>query len=105
MKDKLDYLRRLLFAALLCPMAIAFWVGFGLSGFNLDAFMVFLAEAGQYYTVLDAEAQAFFRLEVYAVWAVLTFGALVMTFVVNPPRFDYVLRKKGDRWETRIIEP
>ena len=104
MKDVYDYLRRMFMAILLCPVAAAFWLGFGMSGFGPDGFMHFLGALGQRYSAIDAAGQSAFLLQVLFGWAVLAFVFMLISFVVSPPRFGYILRKKGDKAEVSVVQ-
>ncbi|MCU0841394.1 MAG: hypothetical protein MUC79_06705 [Thiobacillaceae bacterium] len=104
MRDIRDYLRRLSVAVLLCPVATAAWLGFMLAGFDIGAFLALLGDLNERYAALDSAAQQDFRLHVYAGWAVLAFGYLLITYVVSPPRFDYRLRRRNDHWVTDVVK-
>ena len=104
MRDVYDYLRRLIYAVLLCPVAAAGWIGFGLSGFSISGFLAFLGNVSQHYAALDADGQAAFLFQVYAGWAVLAFVFLLATFVVNPPRFRYELKEEGGQKVVSVVK-
>lgn len=104
MKDVYDYLRRMFMAILFCPVAAAFWLAFGMSGFSPDKFMQFLAALGQRYAAMDAAGQSAFLLQVLFGWAVLAFVFMLLSFVVSPPRFAYILRKKGNKAVVSVVQ-
>lgn len=104
MKDVYDYLRRMFMAILLCPVAVAFWLAFGMSGFSPDKFMNFLGALGQRYASMNAAGQSAFLLQVLFGWAVLAFVFMLISFVVSPPRFGYILRKKGDKAVVSVVQ-
>lgn len=104
MKDVRDYLRRLFAAIFLCPVAAGAWVLFAYCGFSFGEFLAFLAALSQEYALMDADARLITDLEVLAGWAVLAFGFLFLSYVTNPPRFDYRLRKEGDHWIANVVE-
>lgn len=104
MKDVYDYLRRMFMTVLLCPVAAAFWLAFGLSGFSPDRLMHFLGTLGQRYAAMDAVGQSSFLLQVLFGWVVLAFVFMLISFVVSPPRFRYILRKKGDKAVVSIVQ-
>lgn len=103
MKDVYDYLWRMTMAIFLCPVAIAFWLAFGVSGFSLGNFMGFLGALSQRYAEMDAAGQSAFMLQLLFSWAVLAFVIMLVSFLVSPPRFGYILRKKHGRPEVSVV--
>lgn len=102
--DVHDYVKRLLFATLLCPVATGAWLVIALSGFGFDATLAYLGELARGYAAMSPDDQTTFRFQVFAVWGVLAFGFLFLTFAANPPRFQYRLRKDGTHWNTDVVE-
>ncbi len=82
-RDVNDYVRRLLVAGLLCPVAVGAWFLIFQGGFSFDGS---------------------FRFQVYAVWGVLAFGFLFLTFAMSPPHFNYRLKKVEQHWTTDVVE-
>lgn len=105
MKDVYDYLWRMVMAILLCPVAIAFWLAFGVSGFSLGGFLGFLGALAQRYAEMDGAGQSAFMLQLLFSWAVLAFVIMLVSFLVSPPRFGYILRKKDGRPEVSVVGP
>jgi hypothetical protein len=105
MRDIYGYLSRLGVAVLLCPVAAGAWFLWALAGFSFDGFMAFLGTLSQQYAAMDADGQAVFRFQVYAVWGAMAFGFLLVTFAVNPPDFGYRLRKENGHWRTEVTDP
>jgi hypothetical protein len=105
MRDVYDYLGRLSIALLLCPVALGAWLIIGVSGFSFDGFMIFVGELSQRYAGMSQEGQAIFRFQVYAVWAALAFGFMLLSFAARPPSFSYRLKKENGRWITNVVDP
>jgi len=103
MNDVYDYLRRISFAVILCPVAAAFWGTFAMSGFSFNEFMAFLGNISQHYAGMNIDEQWSFQFQVLASWGVLAFGFLLLNFVMRPPQFEYKLTKEGDHWVTDIV--
>jgi len=103
-RDVNDYVRRLLVAVLLCPVAVGAWLVLILGGFSFDGVMAYLGTLSQQYAVMGLDEQASFRFLVYAVWGVLAFGFLILTFAMSPPHFNYRLKKVKDHWTTEVVE-
>jgi hypothetical protein len=103
MQDVRDYLARLFAAVFLCPVAVGVWIAFIAAGFDFGAFLSLLAQIHAYYMGLDADGQLVFKLEVLGGWAVLAFGFMFLSYLTNPPRFNYRLEKKGDQLVTDVI--
>lgn len=103
-RDINDYVRRLLVAVLLCPVAAGAWLGFALAGFSFDGFLADLGILSQQYAAMHPDEQGVFRFQVFAVWGVMAFGFLFLTFVVSPPHFKYRLKKEGEHWGTDVVE-
>lgn len=103
MQDVRDYLARLFAAVFLCPVAVGVWIAFIAAGLDFGAFLSLLAQIHAHYIGLDGEAQLVFKLEVLAGWAVLAFGFMFLSYLTNPPRFNYRLEKKGDQWVTDVV--
>ncbi|MDD5330733.1 MAG: hypothetical protein PHX38_12090 [Sulfuricella sp.] len=104
MKDIYDYLRRMVMAIFLCPVSVAFWLAFGMSGFAPGRFMHFLGALSQRYAAMDAAGQGAFLSQVLFGWAVLAFVFMLISFVVLPPRFGYVLRKRDGKAVVAVVE-
>lgn len=104
MRDVYDYLRRLVYAVFLCPAAALFWISFGLSGFSVGGYLSFLGALSRHYAALDPDGQSAFVFQAFAGWGVLAFVFLLLTFAVNPPRFRYELKEKGDHKVVSVIE-
>lgn len=103
-RDIKDYVRRLLVAILLCPVAAGVWLVFALSGFSFDSFLAYLGTLSQQYAAMSPDEQGVFRFQVFAVWGVMAFGFLFLTFVVSPPHFKYRLKKEGEHWSADVVE-
>ncbi len=103
-RDIKDYVRRLLVAVLLCPLAAGVWLGFAMSGFSFDGFMAYLGTLSQQYAAMSLEEQGVFRFHVFAGWGVMAFGFLFLTFVWSPPLFNYRLKKEGEHWSTDVVK-
>lgn len=103
MNDIRDYLRRLFFAVLFCPVAAGFWTLFAVSGFSFGDFMAFLGSISQKYAAMNMDEQWSFQFQVLASWSVLAFGFFLLNFLIRPPKFDYRLAKEGDHWVTDIV--
>ncbi len=103
-RDINDYVRRLLVAALLCPVAVGAWLVFILGGFSFDGVMAYLGSLSQHYAGMGLDEQSTFRFQVYAVWGVLAFGFLFLTFAMSPPHFNYRLKKVEQHWTTDVVE-
>jgi len=97
MKDVSDYLWRMFMAIFLCPVAAFFWLAFGSFGFEPGRFMLFVGLQGQHYAALNASGQMAFLLQGLFGWLALAFVFLLVSFVVNPPRFSYSLDKRGGK--------
>ena len=104
MNDVRDYLRRVLFAVVLCPVATGFWALFAMSGFSFNEFMTSMGSISQHYAAMNMDEQWGFQFQVLASWAVLAFGFFLLNFVVRPPQFDYRLNKEGDHWVTDVVK-
>lgn len=104
MKDVYDYLRRMGMAIFLCPVSVGFWLAFGMSGFRPGQFMHFLGEQAQNYAAMDASGQGAYLFQVGLGWAVLAFVFMLISFVVLPPRFGYVLRKEDGKAVVAVVE-
>jgi hypothetical protein len=104
MRDIYDYLRRLAVSILLCPVALGAWLVLALSGFSFDGFMAFLGTLSLQYAGMSLDEQAVFRFQVYAVWAMLAFGFMFLSFVVSPPQFSYRLKKENGHWSTDVLD-
>lgn len=103
-RDVKDYLRRLLLAVLLCPVAAGAWIMFMLAGFSFDGVLAYMGDLSRQYAAMGLDEQAGFRFQVYAVWGVLAFVFLFITFAVSPPHFSYRLKKEGKGWTTDVVE-
>lgn len=103
-RDINDYVRRLVVAALLCPVAVGAWFVFILGGFSFDGVMAYLGTLSQQYAGMGMDEQASFRFQVYAVWGVLAFLFLFLTFAMSPPHFHYQLKKVEKHWTTDVVE-
>lgn len=97
MKDVSDYLQRMFIAIFLCPVAASFWLAFGSFGFDPGRLMLYIGLQGQYYAGLDPDGQTTFLLQGLFGWSALAFVFLLISFVVNPPRFSYALNKKSGK--------
>lgn len=102
-RDVNDYVRRLLVAVLLCPVAVGAWLIFIQGGFTFDGVMAYLGSLGHQYAVMGLDEQAAFRFMVYAVWSVLAFGFMILSFAISPPHFTYRLKKVKDHWTTEVV--
>lgn len=104
MQDVYDYLRRLFFAVFLFPAAALFWIGFGLSGFNVGGYLSYLGALSRHYAALDPDGQGAFVFQAIAGWGVLAFVFLLLTFALNPPRFRYQLKEEGEHKVVSVID-
>lgn len=104
MKDVSDYLWRMFMAIFLCPVAASFWLTFGSFGFNPGRFMLFIGSLGQHYAVLDTDGQIAFLLQGLLGWSALAFVFLLISFVVNPPRFRYTLNKSSGKPAVSVVQ-
>jgi len=104
MRDIYDYLRRLAVSILLCPVAVGCWLVLALSGLSFDGFLAYLGTLSQHYAVMSMDEQAVFRFQVYAVWALLAFGFMFLSFMLSPPHFDYRLKKENGHWHTDVLD-
>lgn len=104
MKDVSDYLWRMFMAIFLCPVAVSFWLALGSFGFDPGKFMLFIGLQGQHYAALDADGQITFLFQVLFGWSALAFLFLLISFVVNPPRFSYSLSKRGGKSAVSIVQ-
>ncbi len=104
MKDVSDYLWRMFMAIFLCPVAATFWLALGSFGFNPGNFLQFIGTLGQRYAAMDSEAQITVVLQGFFCWAILAFVFLLISFAVNPPRFNYVLTKKNGKMAVSVVE-
>lgn len=104
MRDIYDYLGRLGVAVLLCPVATGVWLVLALSGFGFDAFMAYLGTLSRDYAAMTPDQQGALRFQVYAVWGVLAFSFMFLTFALRPPRFGYRLRKVDGHWSTDVTD-
>lgn len=104
MKDVSDYLRRMFMAIFLCPVAASFWLVFGSFGFDPGRLMLFIGLQGQRYVALDSDGQTAFILQGLFGWSALAFVFLLVSFVVNPPRFSYALNKKSGKSAVSIVQ-
>lgn len=104
MRDVSDYLWRMFVAIFLCPVAAVFWLAFGSFGFDPGRFMLFIGLQGQRYVALGADGQTTAILQGLFGWAALAFVFLLISFVVNPPRFSYALNKKSGRSAVSIVQ-
>lgn len=104
MKDVSDYLRRMFAAIFLCPVALSFWLVLGNFGFSPDRFMQFLGSLGQSYAAMDADGQIAFLFQALFGWASLAFVFMLISFVVNPPRFRYTIKKAGGKQAVSVVE-
>lgn len=96
MIDVFDYLRRMVSAVLLCPVAVAFWGLFVMSGFSLTNLLTLCGNIGQSLIAMSPEAYGVFLFQFLGGWASLAFLFLLMTFAFNPPKFNYDLKRKGE---------
>ncbi|MEW5788736.1 MAG: hypothetical protein AB1899_12865 [Pseudomonadota bacterium] len=103
-RDVNDYLRRLLVAVLLCPVATGAWILFLQAGFSFDGVMAYMGELSRHYAALGLGEQAAFRFQVYGLWAILAFVFLFLTFALSPPHFSYRLKKDQRGWSTDVVE-
>ena len=103
MKDVYDYLRRMFMAIFLCPVSVVFWLAFGISGFSPGGFMAFLGSLAQRYAAMNADGQSTFMLQILFGWAVLAFMIMLISFLVSPPRFGYILKKKHGKPEVSVV--
>jgi hypothetical protein len=104
MKDVSDYLWRMLMAIFLGPVAAAFWLAFGNFGFDPGRFMLFIGLQGQHYVALDTDGQTAFLLQGLFGWAALAFVFMLVSFVVNPPRFSYALNKRSGKSAVSVVQ-
>lgn len=104
MKDVSDYLWRMFMAIFLCPVAALFWLAFGSFGFDPGRFMLFIGLQGQHYVALDPDGQTAFFLQGLFGWSALAFVFLLVSFVVNPPRFSYALNKRSGKPAVTIVQ-
>lgn len=104
MKDISDYLWRMFMAIFLCPVAASFWLAFGSFGFDPGRLMLFIGAQGQHYVALDGDGQIAFLLQVLFGWAALAFVFMLISFVVNPPRFSYALNKKCGKADVSVVQ-
>ncbi|WP_009205090.1 hypothetical protein [Sulfuricella denitrificans] len=104
MKDISDYLWRMFMAAFLCPVAATFWLAFGSFGFDPGRFMLFIGSQGQHYVALDSDGQMAFLFQALFGWAALAFVFMLISFVVNPPRFRYTLNKKSGKADVSVVQ-
>jgi len=104
MRDIIDYLQRMFVAIFLCPVAGAFWLMFGSAGFSPDKFMQALVAMGQNYAAMGAESKTEFLFQLLFGWAALAFVFMLISFVSNPPRFGYILKKKGGKPAVSVLE-
>ena len=104
MKDVSDYLWRMLVAIFLCPVAFSFWLAFGSFGFDPGGFMLFIGLQGQHYVTLDSDGQMVFLLQALFGWAALAFVFMLISFVVNPPRFRYAFNRKRGKPDVTVVQ-
>lgn len=104
MKDVTDYLWRMFVAIFLCPVAFSFWLALGFFGFDPGRLMLFIGLQGQHYVALGIEGQITFLLQVLFGWSALAFLFLLVSFVVNPPRFSYSLKKSSGKAAVSIVQ-
>ncbi len=104
MKDVSDYLWRMFVAIFLCPVAASFWLAFGSFGFDPGRLMLFIGLQGQHYAALDPDGQTAVILQGLFGWAALAFVFLLISFVVNPPRFSYTLNKKNGKSDVSVVQ-
>ncbi len=103
-RDIHDYVRRLLLSVLFCPVAIGAWFVFFQAGFSFDGVLAYLGDLSRQYAGMSLEEQSTFRFQVFAVWGVLAFGFLFLSFAMNPPHFHYQLKKVEQHWTTDVVE-
>ena len=103
MKDVSDYLWRMFMAIFLCPVAASFWLALGSFGFNPGKLMLFVGSLGQQYAALDTDGQIAFLLQGFFGWSALAFVFLLISFVVNPPRFSYSLDKSCGKAAVSVV--
>jgi hypothetical protein len=104
MVDVLDYTSRLFSAVFLCPVAASSWVLFALSGFSLTGLFIKLGGYGQYIALMDPEEFGVFMFQFLGGWASLAFLFLLISFAFKPPKFNYVLKRRGQRQEVSISQ-
>lgn len=104
MKDVSDYLWRMFMAIFLCPVAASFWLAFGSFGFEPGKFMLFIGSLGQHYAALDADGQIAFLFQGLFGWSALAFVFLLVSFVVNPPRFSYTLNTSSGKAAVSVVQ-
>lgn len=104
MKDVTDYLWRMFVAIFLCPVAVSFWLAFGIFGFDPGRFMLFIGLQGQHYVALGTDGQITFLFQVLFAWSALAFLFLLVSFVVNPPRFSYSLKKRSGKAAVSVVQ-
>lgn len=104
MKDVSDYLWRMASAIFLCPIAAAFWLAFAASSFSPGNFLQFIGSLGQSYAAMDAEGRVTVILQTLFSWAILAFVFLLISFAVNPPRFNYILTQKNGKKTVSVVE-
>jgi hypothetical protein len=100
--DVLDYLRRLVAAVFLYPVAVAFWVLFGMAGFSPTKLFILCGKLGQSFAAMAPDDQGTLVLQFLGSWGILAFLFLLMTFAFEPPKFYYDLRRKGHHHEVGI---
>ena len=104
MKDISDYLWRMFMAIFLCPVAASFWLAFGSFGFDPGRLMLFIGAQGQHYVALDSDGQIAFLVQALFGWAALAFVFMLISFVVNPPRFSYALNRKSGKADVSVVQ-
>ena len=104
MKDVSDYLWRMFVAIFLCPVAASFWLAFGSFGFDPGRLMLFIGLQGQHYVALDSDGQIAVILQGLFGWSALAFVFLLISFVVNPPRFSYTLNKNNGKAAVSVVQ-
>lgn len=93
MRDVSEYLRRVVMAVFLCPVAVVFMLTFGFSGFSPGEFMHFFGLLGQFYTSMDAGGHHALLSQGLFSWAVLGFVFVLVSYVVNPPSLSGSLKE------------
>jgi hypothetical protein len=92
MIDVFDYLRRLSLAVVVYPAITALAVLAGLSGLRLDEFIPRVSWlAGSISASSAGDGRLLLELLVY--WALLSFICFLATYIAQPPRFHYTLRR------------
>lgn len=104
MKDVSDYLRRMVMAVFLCPVAVVFVLAFGFSGFSPAEFMHFLGALGQLYTSMDVDGQHALLSQGLFSWAVLAFVFVLVSSAVNPPNFGGSLNETDGQSVVPVAE-